>query len=55
MFDLDQALTCSLQYFGIRMLCYPFLPFGDLVGDLREYFLEVFSLDCQKPIFVGIP
>ena len=52
---LDQGLTCSLQYFGIWMSCYPFLPFGHLVRDLREYLFKVFALDCQEPIFVGIP
>ena len=25
------------------------------MGDLREYFFKVFSLDCQQAIFVGIP
>jgi hypothetical protein len=52
---LDEGLTCSLQYFSSGMSCYPFVPFGHLMRDLREYLFEVFPLDCQEPIFVGIP
>ena len=44
---LDEGFTCSLQYFGIGMSCYPFLPLGHLMRDLREYLFEVFPLDCQ--------
>lgn len=52
---LDQGLTCSLQYFSIRMFLKPFFPARDLVGNFWEYSFEVFPLDCEEPIFVGIP